>query len=254
MPLPKPRVEVRRAADRAATRLDWLDSRHSFSFGQHYDPDNTHHGLLLVNNHDTVLPATGYDSHPHRDIEIITWVLRGALVHRDSAGQSGVIYPGLVQRMSAGTGIQHSERNDSWRADVNPAPPEPAEFVQMWVVSDGATPSPSYEQREVTDLLSAGALTPVASGRPADRGSAAITIGNKHAALHVARLEFGQRATLPEAPYLHVYVARGRAEVEGAGVLELGDALRLTAIGGQRVSALEPTELLVWEMHARWLP
>jgi redox-sensitive bicupin YhaK (pirin superfamily) len=108
-------VDVRRAADRAATRLGWLDSKHSFSFGRRYDPANTHHGLLLVNNDDTVKPGTGFETHPHRDMEIVTWVLQGSLVHQDSEGHTGVIYPGLAQRMSAGTGILHSEKNDSWR-------------------------------------------------------------------------------------------------------------------------------------------
>src|ERR1700760_5058023 len=108
-------VTICRAGDRAVTRTSWLQSRHSFSFGDHYDPDNTHHGLLLVNNDDIVDPGTGFETHPHRDMEIVTWVLQGSLVHQDSEGYTGVIYPGLAQRMSAGTGILHSEKNDSWR-------------------------------------------------------------------------------------------------------------------------------------------
>ncbi len=98
-----PVVDIRRASERAATKISWLDSKHSFSFSQHYDPANTHHGLLLVNNDDIVEPGTGFETHPHRDMEIVTWVLRGSLVHQDSTGNSGVIYPGLAQRMSAGT-------------------------------------------------------------------------------------------------------------------------------------------------------
>jgi hypothetical protein len=108
-------VDVRRAGERPGTRLSWLDSKHSFSFGRHYDPANAHHGLLLVNNDDIVKPGTGFETHPHRDMEIVTWVLQGSLVHQDSEGHTGVIYPGLAQRMSAGTGILHSEKNDSWR-------------------------------------------------------------------------------------------------------------------------------------------
>jgi redox-sensitive bicupin YhaK (pirin superfamily) len=110
-----PQVDVRRADERLKTRLGWLDSKHSFSFSRHYDPANTHHGLLLVNNDDIVKPGTGFETHPHRDMEIVTWVLQGSLVHQDSEGHTGVIYPGLAQRMSAGTGILHSEKNDSWR-------------------------------------------------------------------------------------------------------------------------------------------
>src|SRR5919202_2394916 len=119
-PARPPTVDVRRAADRDRTRLPWLDSHHSFSFGPHYDPHNTHHGLLLVNNDDKVRAGTGFETHPHRDMEIVTWVLRGSLVHQDSEGNTGVIYPGLAQRMSAGTGILHSEKNDAWRLDGSP--------------------------------------------------------------------------------------------------------------------------------------
>jgi redox-sensitive bicupin YhaK (pirin superfamily) len=103
-----PTVDIRRAGERFKTRLSWLDSKHSFSFSRHYDPSNTHHGLLLVNNDDVVSPGTGFETHPHQDMEIVTWVLRGSLVHQDSTGHAGVIYPGLAQRMSAGTGILHS--------------------------------------------------------------------------------------------------------------------------------------------------
>src|SRR4051794_36901614 len=110
-----PSVDVRRADERFKTDIGWLDSKHSFSFGGHYDAANTHHGLLLVNNDDIVHAGTGFETHPHRDMEIVTWVLRGSLVHQDSQGHNGVIYPGLAQRMSAGTGILHSEKNDSWR-------------------------------------------------------------------------------------------------------------------------------------------
>jgi redox-sensitive bicupin YhaK (pirin superfamily) len=106
-------VQIRRAADREVTTTPWLTSRHSFSFGDHYDPSNTHYGLLLVSNDDVVAPATGFDTHPHRDMEIVTWVLDGSLEHSDSEGNSGVVYPGLAQRMSAGTGIFHSEKNAS---------------------------------------------------------------------------------------------------------------------------------------------
>lgn len=248
----RPQVDVRRAADRFDTELGWLESHHSFSFGRHYDADNTHHGLLLVNNDDTVLPGTGFETHPHRDMEIVTWVLRGSLVHQDSEGHNGVIYPGLAQRMSAGTGILHSEKNDSRGATPPAAGPgqEPVHFVQMWVVPDEAGIAPGYQQAEVDAELLSGGLLPVASGRPEHQGRAAIRIHNRHAALHVARLAAGQSASLPEAPFLHLFVARGVVELEGAGVLGPGDAVRFTALGGQRITATEPAEVLVWEMHA----
>jgi quercetin 2,3-dioxygenase len=236
-------VQLRRAADRAVTTTAWLTSRHSFSFGGHYDPDNTHHGVLLVNNDDVVEPAGGFDTHPHRDMEIVTWVLDGSLAHRDSVGNHGVIYPGLAQRMSAGSGILHSEKNDSAT--------EPVHFVQMWVLPDVSGIAPGYQQHEITDDLLDGRLVTIASGMPAH--DAAITIHNRSAALHGARLRPGDGFELPAAPYLHLFVARGRLELEGlknGADLAEGDAVRFTASNGPRVTAHEPSEVLVWEMHA----
>ncbi len=244
-----PNVDVRRAEDRFKTRLGWLDSRHSFSFSSHYDPANTHHGLLLVNNDDTVLAGTGFETHPHRDMEIVTWVLQGSLVHQDSEGHSGVIYPGLAQRMSAGTGILHSEKNDSWRISGE-RHEEPVHFVQMWVIPDEGGIVPGYEQMEIDHELLAGGLVPVASGMDSHAGAAAIRIRNRYAALHAARLQPGQSVQMPEAPFLHLFVPRGEVTLEGSGRLGPGDAARLTATGGQTVTAVEAAEILVWEMHA----
>jgi len=244
------RVDIRRSDTRDATKISWLDSKHSFSFGGHYDPDNTHHGLLLVNNDDVVRPGAGFETHPHRDMEIVTWVLQGSLVHQDSTGHSGVIYPGLAQRMSAGTGILHSEKNDSWRLSGADVHADPVHFVQMWVVPDQDGITPGYEQLEIALDLLAGDLVPVASGMDQHTDAAAIRIANKYAALHAARLRPGQSVELPDAPYLHLFVARGAVTLEGAGDLATGDAVRFTATGGQKVTALEDAEILVWEMHA----
>lgn len=246
----RPKIDIRRAADRSATKIDWLDSKHSFSFGGEYDPANTHHGLLLVNNDDTVRPGMGFDTHPHQDMEIVTWVLQGSLVHQDSTGHSGVIYPGLAQRMSAGSGIMHSEKNDSWRLDGGESHTEPVHFVQMWVVPDESGIKPGYEQLEIENELLAGGLVPVASGMPAHADASAIRINNKFTALHAARLQPGQTVELPDAPMLHLFVPRGAVVLEGAGELATGDAVRFTATGGQRVTATTPAEILVWEMHA----
>jgi redox-sensitive bicupin YhaK (pirin superfamily) len=236
-------VEIRRAADRAATKTSWLNSRHSFSFGDHYDPHNTHHGVLLVNNDDIVQPGGGFDTHPHRDMEIVTWVLNGSLAHRDSTGNQGVVYPGLAQRMSAGSGISHSEKNKSTT--------EPVRFIQMWVQPDVSGIAPGYQQHEIADNLLDGRLLTIASGMPGH--SAAITIHNRSAALHGARLRPSDGLELPAAPYLHLFVTRGRLELAGlsddAGLAE-GDAVRFTASHGPRVTAREPSEILVWEMHA----
>lgn len=234
-------VEIHRAADRAVTTNSWLTSKHSFSFGDHYDPDNTHHGLLLVSNDDVVQPKSGFDTHPHRDMEIVTWVLEGELVHRDSTGHHGAIYPGLVQRMSAGSGILHSEKNDSAT--------RPVHFVQMWVVPDETGLAPNYQQRQIDDVLSSGGLVTIASGIPGH--DAAITLHNRSAALYCARLRPGDSVEIPPAPYLHLFVTRGRLTLDGLADLDEGDAVRCTDADARRLTAVAPSEVLIWEMHAR---
>lgn len=246
-----PEIDVRRAEERFTTRIGWLDSQHSFAFGHHRSRTNTHHGLLLVNNDDVVKPGTGFDTHPHRDMEIVTWVLQGSLVHQDSEGNAGVIYPGLAQRMSAGTGILHSEKNDAWTFDAtHDAHEEPVHFIQMWVLPDENGTEPGYEQREIAPADLEGRFATIATGMDRHRDESAIRIRNRYASLHGARLRAGQSVELPQAPYLHLFVPRGSVDLEGAGPLQTGDAVRFTATGGQRVTALEPAEILVWEMHA----
>ena len=203
-----PRIDIRRADARFATQAGWLDSRHCFSFGYHYDADNTHHGLLLVSNDDVVRPRTGFDTHPHRDMEIVTWVLSGELEHKDTLGNSGLIYPGLAQRMSAGRGIWHSEKNNTAADDVH--------FIQMWVLPDTEAVDPGYQQLDINPELDKGGLVPIASGRGHD---AAISIRQKHAVLWGGRLKPGEAVSVPDAAYAHVYVARGAVDLEGAGTL-----------------------------------
>jgi redox-sensitive bicupin YhaK (pirin superfamily) len=237
----RPTVDVRRGNERYHTKIDWLDSRHSFSFSHHYDPVNTHHGLLLVSNDDVVKPNMGFRTHPHQDMEIVTWVLDGELEHKDSEGNSGIIYPGLAQRMSAGTGIWHSEMNPQGDKDVH--------FVQMWVPPDTERSTPGYEQLDINKELAKGGLVPVASGRGHD---AAISIRQKGAVLWGGRLQPGGAATVPDARYVHVFIAKGAVELEGAGRLVAGDAVRLTAAGPLRLSAdgVQGAEVLVWESDA----
>jgi redox-sensitive bicupin YhaK (pirin superfamily) len=224
------------------TLTPWLTSRHSFSFGSHYQPDNTGFGLLLVNNDDVVAPGTGFDTHPHRDMEIVTWVVEGSLVHQDSEGNNGIVYPGLAQRMSAGSGILHSERNDSGGG--------PVRFVQMWIQPDDWGIEPGYEQLDVGEWLLSGELVPVASGLARHRPVAAIRIHQRDAAMSAARLADGGSFILPSADYVHVFVVVGTVATEGAGVLGDGDALRIRGCDGQRVTAIGPAEVIVWEMHS----
>ncbi|HEU0088720.1 MAG TPA: pirin family protein [Pseudonocardiaceae bacterium] len=252
-----PEVDVRRSQDRMYTGIGWLASRHSFSFGRHYDPRNTHFGLLLVSNDDVVQPGMGFETHPHRDMEIVTWVLDGSLVHQDSEGNSGLIYPGLAQRMSAGTGILHSEKNDSWRLDGGEHHDRDVHFVQMWVPPDTRAIEPGYEQLDISAELGpvdagSGELVVVASGMAAHRDRRAISIRQQHAALYAARLQPGAGVDLPAAPFVHLFVARGSAVLEGTGPLDTGDAARITLSDGPRVTAGPAgAEILVWEMAAR---
>jgi hypothetical protein len=228
-------VEIRRARDRFHTQLDWLDSWHSFSFGPHYDPTNTHHGLLVVNNDDIVRAGGGFATHPHRDMEIVTWVLDGELAHRDSTGTNGVIYPGLAQRMSAGTGIRHSEMNATSTADVH--------LVQMWVLPDTNDIEPSYEQRDLSDALAQGGLVPVASGQGHE---GAVRIHQRDAVLYVARLAPREAVTVPEAAHVHAYVALGSLALDDA-TLATGDGARLTDAGALTlVAGDDGAEVLIW--------
>ncbi|MGW0040259.1 pirin family protein [Rhodococcus sp. NPDC003348] len=242
-------IVVQRARDRAHQNYGWLDSSQSFPFAGNFDLAAHAHGLLLVNNEDVVDIGEGFDTHQHRDAEIVTWVLSGSLVHQDSEGHSGVVYPGLAQRMSAGRGIFHSERNDRVRTDGSRAA-EPVHLVQMWIPPDEFGIEPSYQELPIDDELDAGKLVVVASGLPRHRDDAAIGLRNRHAGLHAARLQTGRSVTIPDAPYGHLFVARGAVDVEGVGPLEHGDSLRLTGSGGNRVTATEAAEVLIWEMHA----
>jgi quercetin 2,3-dioxygenase len=229
-------IDIRRADQRFATKIDWLDSNHSFSFGPHFDPTNTGHGLLLVSNDDVVHAGTGFDTHPHRDMEIVTWVLSGELEHKDSERNRGIIYPGLAQRMSAGRGIWHSEINASADADVH--------FVQMWVPPDTESIDPGYQQLDINDELAKGGLVPIASGQGHD---AAISIHQRDAVLWGGRLRAGETVTIADDRHVHVFVAIGTAELEAAGPLDTGDAVRLTDAGGLELTAgADGAEVLIW--------
>jgi len=228
-------IDVRPAPTRFHTELDWLDSWHSFSFGPFHDPQNTHHGLLLVNNDDVIAGGGGFGTHPHADMEIVTWVLRGELEHRDSEGNEGTIYPGLAQRMSAGSGIRHSEVNASATADVH--------LVQMWVLPDTRGIAPGYEQRDLTAAIDAGGLVVVASGQEHE---GAVTIHQHDATLLVGRLRDDEVVTVPAAAHAHVFVPVGTATLAG-NALATGDAARCTAAGElELLAGPEGGEVLVW--------
>jgi quercetin 2,3-dioxygenase len=230
-----PAMTIHRAADRPKTKISWLDSKHSFSFGSHYDPSNVGHGLLIVNNDDRVAAGTGFSTHPHRDMEIVTWVLSGELEHKDSVGNKGILYPGLAQRMSAGRGILHSEMN---------AGSDEVHFVQMWVLPDTPGVDASYEQLDINAELRRGGLVPIASGKGHD---AAISIHQSGAVLWGGRLQAGETVNLPDDRHVHLFIPRGSVILDGAGELQSGDAARLVAAGTPTLTAGETgAEVLVW--------
>jgi quercetin 2,3-dioxygenase len=239
-----PGIEVRRARERFLTRTEGAETYHNFSFGEHYDPTNVGFGRLMVNNDDLVRVGAGYPDHAHRDAEIITWVLSGSLVHEDSHGNSGLIYPGLAQRMSAGSGIVHAERNDAYRIDPT-RPTEPVHFIQMWIRPDEPGTPPSYQHKALVlnDLVND--WVPIASGR---HPHAVVSLGSASSTLWVTRLPAGTSRSLPDGDLLHVYLSRGILEVETIGQLEPGDSLRLSDSAQLKLSALTEAEVLVWDM------
>lgn len=229
-------------ASRQVTRTDWLESRHSFSYGSYFDPGNTGFASLQVCNEDVVRGGAGFQMHAHAGVEIVTWVLSGGLVHEDSEGNRGVVGPGSVQLTSAGSGIRHAE--------VNTSPGEPVRLVQMWVAPDEPAAAPSY----LLAAVDAGALeagwVPVAGGGAVADGTAVVRLGRRDAALWVTRPAPGTVRRLPDAPFVHLLVTSGEVEVETVGTLTAGDALRCSGAGPLAVVASQPTELLAWELHS----
>lgn len=243
---------MHRAGERFRTRTGWLDSRHSFSAGAHYDPANTHFGLLLLHNEDRVTPGDGYDDHPHRDTEIVTWVLDGELEHRDTTGGLGAaggrsrVPADGVQWLGAGRGVRHSEH----------ATGSGVRFVQMWVVPDDPGGDPGHVVADVAEPLAAGTPVVLASGLARHAGSTVLPLRQRAAALTVVRLAPGATTELPSAPYVHAFTARGDATLEAPDlaeppVLSAGDAARISDDGGRRFTAGSGgAEILVWEMHS----
>ncbi len=228
-------IDIRRAAERFHTRIDWLDSWHSFSFSSHYDPNNVNHGLLLVHNDDTVTGGGGFPNHSHRDMEIVTWVLEGELRHRDSQGSDAVIYPGLAQRMSAGTGITHSEFNASRHERVH--------FLQMWVPPDVQGVTPGYQDVDVATELATGALVKIAGGGD----DAALHINQAGAELWIAQAPAHHFLTVPDAAHVHLFVACGGATLDATEALATGDAARLTDAGTRSLgTGPDGAEIVIW--------
>lgn len=221
-------IEYRSAGDRFRTDEAGRTTWHSFSFGRHYDPADVGFARLVAHNDEFLPPGTGYPDHPHADLEIVTWVLAGALRHTSTVG-SGVIGPGEVQRLSAGSGVVHSEVADG---------SDPTRFLQAWVRPDEAGRQPDY-------LSSAVDVGPGWTCVADSAGLGVVPLAARGAALHVADLGAGAPLSLPEGAALHVFLARGRVQL-GERSLAPGDAARLVDEGGREVRAEDDSHLVVW--------
>lgn len=237
-------AELIRAADRHHWANEWLTSRQSFPATGNYDLFGNAHGVLVVHNDDLIDAGEGLDTHQHQNMEILTWVLDGAVAHRDSRGGEVVLRPGTLGHMRAGRGIAHSERNADTRRGG-----DRLHVVQMWVAPHTDGLEPSHAERDFTPALAAGTPVVAASGRPEHAGADVLQIANRFAALHLARPHAGQTIELPTAAFGHLYVARGAVDVTGIGGLTEGDALR-TADRALTLTAVDDAEILYWEMHA----
>ncbi len=203
-------------------------TRHSFSFGPHYDPANLGFGPLICHNDDVLEPDAGYPEHPHAGLEIVTWVLEGALVHTDSTGARHVVEAGRAQVLSAGSGIRHSEVADASSGRCR--------FIQAWITPAAPGTEPSYVR---------GEAPPAGSGLVEVVGGDGLPIGAAGARLLLARLSAGRSVALPEDPRQHVFVATGAVSLDDVA-MAAGDAVRLVDEPGRLVRATEATELLVW--------
>lgn len=230
-------ITVRPRDERGHFDHGWLDTRHTFSFAEYFDPDHMGFRSLRVINEDRVQPGQGFGTHPHRDMEIVTYVLDGALAHRDSMGNGSVIRPGDVQRMTAGTGITHSEFNHSNDAPVH--------FLQIWIVPDRRGLTPSYEQKTIPAEAIAGRLCAVASH---DGGDGSVTI-NQDATLYTAVLAPGQAVTHAFAPGRHgwLQVARGQVALDGRS-LAAGDGAAISGEKAVTVSGESAAEILLFDL------
>ncbi len=230
-------ISVRKASDRGLTSIDWLKSRHTFSFGDYYDAKEQGFSDLRVINEDWVVPGAGFPTHSHRDMEIITYVVEGAVQHRDSMGNGSVIQPGDVQRMSAGTGVTHSE--------YNPSKAEELHLLQIWIMPDRRGHQPGYEQKNVPDAEKLGHLRIIASpdGRDGSvtihqdaRLYAGVTDGTKPIGFEVGP---GRRS--------YVHVVKGTVDLNGIG-LEAGDGARIVDERAIEITGREGSEVLLFDL------
>jgi redox-sensitive bicupin YhaK (pirin superfamily) len=230
-------MQVRKSAERGFADHGWLKSAHSFSFADYHDPAHMGFGNLRVINEDRIAPGTGFGTHGHRDMEIISYVLSGELAHRDNMGNGTAILPGDVQRMSAGTGVLHSEYNH--------APDQTTHFLQIWLLPDRLGIAPGYEQKHFDDDAKRGRLAMVAS---ADGREGSVTL-HADASLYAGLFDIGEQDTLALRPgrLAYVHVVRGQVSVNGS-VLSAGDAAKLRGEPQVVLSDGRGAEVLVFDL------
>ena len=230
-------ITIRRAEDRGHFDHGWLDTCHTFSFADYHDPAHMGFRSLRVINEDRVQAGHGFPMHGHRDMEILTYVLEGALEHRDSMGNGGIIHPGEVQRMTAGAGIRHSEGN--------PSADEPVHLLQIWILPEARGLPPSYEQRSFHAQERSGRLRLIASR---DGRDGSVTI-HQDASIYATTLSPGARVSVSVAMTRHLWVqgARGRLRVDGRE-LGAGDGVAASGVGELEIEGLETAEALVFDL------
>ncbi len=229
--------ETFRSGQRGRTKIDWLDSHHSFSFGDYYDPDNIHFGPLRVLNHDLIQPGGGFPTHPHKEMEIVTIVLEGVVAHKDSSGGQGFIGVNEIQRMTAGSGIRHSEFNPSDENMLN--------LLQIWFIPNQLGLTPSYEQKKYSPEEKKNKLLKVVSG---NKDNALIFI-NQDAEIFLSDLDKDKSLwhELKKGRGVYLYLIKGKIEVAGLA-LNTGDAAKLTEAGLLNITTLENSNIILFDM------
>lgn len=230
-------ITIRRSDERGHNKIDWLESRHSFSFGDYYDPAHEQFGPLRVINEDWIKGGAGFPPHPHRDMEIVTYILDGAIAHKDSTGGGGVIRPGEIQRMSAGSGIVHAEFNAS--------PTEVCHLLQIWIVPSRRGIAPGYEQKTIDAEAVRNHFGRIAAPEPRENEVRLV----QDAEIWVAKLDAGVEAIHPLAQGRNAWLQVARGEVTlGEEVLKAGDAAAITDQTQVAVRSNAPSEVLLFDL------
>ncbi len=233
-------IEIRKAQDRGHSHIDWLDSYHTFSFGEYYDPDHIQFGYLRVINEDRIKPSMGFGTHPHRDMEIITVMLEGELAHKDSIGNGSVIKKGDIQKMTAGSGIMHSEFNNSDSVE--------AHLLQIWITPNRMGLTPGYEQISINDLDNTDEIKLIASGK-VNKGNGIIKI-NQDIELFLGRLDKNRKVefSTEDSNKIWAQLISGQLSINGKE-LSAGDGAAINKTAILNIESKEKSEFLIFEMN-----